>query len=338
MKPAGMLAYYAERFSTVEVNNTFYRMPTAKVVEGWAATVPPALLASCSRRRSGSLTSPGCATWTSPSALFCDTARLLGGKLGPLLFQLPPNFKVDAGRLADLLALLPPDVRAAFEFRNATWFTDEVYTRLAARNAALCIADNDDGATPAVATADWGYLRLRATGYSDDDLRGWLATMRRVGERWRDAFVFFKHEDAGTGPALGARLGELIAGGGETMTRTFSRWGRSPRCSPSRPAPSAPTRCARASSPTCRLSSRPARAITCITRSRCSWPAWAFTRWPGGPVIAAGWLFVAGTVLFSGSLYLLTLTGQRWLGAITPLGGLAFILGWAALAWAALRS
>jgi uncharacterized protein YecE (DUF72 family) len=135
----------------------------------------------------------------------------VGGKLGPLLFQLPPNFKVDAGRLADLLALLPPDVRAAFEFRNATWFTDEVYTRLTARNAALCIADNDDGATPAVATADWGYLRLRATGYSDDDLRGWLATMHRVGARWRDAFVFFKHEDAGTGPALGARLGELIA-------------------------------------------------------------------------------------------------------------------------------
>jgi uncharacterized protein YecE (DUF72 family) len=101
-------------------------------------------------------------------------------------------------------------VRAAFEFRNASWFTDEVYTRLAAKNAALCIADNDDGATPALATADWGYLRLRATGYGDDDLRGWLATTRRIGERWRDAFVFFKHEDAGTGPALGARLATLL--------------------------------------------------------------------------------------------------------------------------------
>ena len=117
---------------------------------------------------------------------------------------------MDTGRLADLLALLPPDVRAAFEFRNATWFTDEVYTRLAGRNAALCIADNDNGATPAVATADWGYLRLRATGYSDDDLRAWLATMRRIGAHWRDAFVFFKHEDKGTGPALGARLMELL--------------------------------------------------------------------------------------------------------------------------------
>jgi uncharacterized protein YecE (DUF72 family) len=209
MKPAAMLAYYAERFKTVEVNNTFYRMPTPKVVDGWAATVPasfvfvlkaPQRITHFARLRDVD----------DPVRVFCDTAQTLGPKLGPLLFQLPPNFKVDTGRLADVLALLPPGVRAAFEFRNATWFTDEVYTRLAGKNAALCVADNDDGATPAVATADWGYLRLRATGYSDDDLRGWLATMRRIGERWRDAFVFFKHEEAGTGPALGARLQALL--------------------------------------------------------------------------------------------------------------------------------
>jgi len=209
MRPAGMLAYYAARFSTVEVNNTFYRMPTQKAVDGWAAGVPdgfvfvlkaPQRITHFARLRDVD----------DPVRFFCDTARTLGPKLGPLLFQLPPNFKVDTGRLADLLALLPPDVRAAFEFRNATWFIDEVYTRLAARNAALCVADNDAGATPAVATADWGYLRLRASGYSDDDLRGWLATIRRIGERWRDAFVFFKHEEAGTGPALGARLRELM--------------------------------------------------------------------------------------------------------------------------------
>jgi uncharacterized protein YecE (DUF72 family) len=209
MKPAGMLAYYAERFKTVEVNNTFYRMPTPKVVDGWAAGVPggfvfvlkaPQRITHWARLRDVD----------EPVRVFCDTARTLGPKLGPLLFQLPPNFKVDTGRLADLLALLPPDVRAAFEFRNATWFTDEVYTRLAGKNAALCVADNDDGATPAVATADWGYLRLRATGYTDDDLRAWLATMRRIGERWRDAFVFFKHEEAGTGPAFAARLRALL--------------------------------------------------------------------------------------------------------------------------------
>jgi uncharacterized protein YecE (DUF72 family) len=209
MKPAGMLAYYAARFSTVEVNNTFYRMPTATVVEGWAATVPA--------RFSFVLKAPQRITHFArlrdvddPVRFFCDTARLLGPKLGPLLFQLPPNFKVDTGRLADVLALLPPDLEAAFEFRNPTWFTEEVYTRLAGRNAALCIADNDDGATPAVATADWGYLRLRATGYDDDALRAWLATMHRIGTGWRNAFVFFKHEDEGTGPALGARLAKLV--------------------------------------------------------------------------------------------------------------------------------
>ena len=208
MKPAGMLAYYVERFATVEVNNTFYRMPTAAAVTGWAAAAPagfrfvlkaPQRITHFGRLRDVD----------EPVRQFCDTARLLGDKLGPLLFQLPPNFKVDASRLADLLAQLPADVRAAFEFRNATWFADDVYARLAARNAALCIADNDDGATPAVATADWGYLRLRATGYNDDDLRGWLATMRHIGGGWRDAFVFFKHEDEGTGPAFARRLREL---------------------------------------------------------------------------------------------------------------------------------
>jgi uncharacterized protein YecE (DUF72 family) len=208
MKPAAMLAYYVERFATVEVNNTFYRMPTAAAVTGWAAVAPagfrfvlkaPQRITHFGRLRDVD----------EPVRQFCDTARLLGDKLGPLLFQLPPNFKVDAGRLADLLAQLPADVRAAFEFRNATWFADDVYARLANHNAALCIADNDDGATPAVATANWGYLRLRATGYDDDDLRGWLATMRRIGGGWRDAFVFFKHEDEGTGPAFARRLREL---------------------------------------------------------------------------------------------------------------------------------
>jgi uncharacterized protein YecE (DUF72 family) len=209
MKPAAMLPYYAERFSTVEVNNTFYRMPTSKAVEGWAAAVPdtfrfvlkaPQRITHFARLRDVD----------EPVRVFCDTARVLGPRLGPLLFQLPPNFKVDTGRLADLLALLPPDLRVAFEFRNATWFTDAVYERLAARNAALCVAADDDKATPFVATADWGYLRLRATGYADDDLRGWLHQMRRTGARWTDAFVFFKHEDKGTGPALARRLLDLI--------------------------------------------------------------------------------------------------------------------------------
>ena len=209
MKPAGMLAYYSERFRTVEVNNTFYRMPTAKAVQGWAAGVPagfrfvlkaPQRITHFKRLKDVD----------ELVREFCDVARILGDKLGALLFQLPPNFKMDVGRLADLLVLLPGDLRAAFEFRNATWFTAEVYARLTGHNAALCIADNDDGATPAIATADWGYLRLRATGYTEHDLGDWLATIRRIGGQWRDAFVFFKHEDQGTGPAFGAKLASLV--------------------------------------------------------------------------------------------------------------------------------
>jgi uncharacterized protein YecE (DUF72 family) len=205
IKPAAMLPFYAGRFSTVEVNNTFYRMPTATVVEGWAAAVPPGFTFV--------LKAPQRITHFArlrdvdePLRFFCDTARLLGARLGPLLFQLPPNFKADPARLADVLARLPAGVRAAFEFRHASWFTDEVYARLAARNAALCVVDAEEGATPAIATADWGYLRLRAAGYDDQALRGWVETIRRVGAGWRDAFVFFKHEEQGTGPALAARL------------------------------------------------------------------------------------------------------------------------------------
>ena len=213
IKPAAMLPFYAGRFSTVEVNNTFYRMPTATVVEGWAAAVPPAFTFV--------LKAPQRITHFArlrdvdePLRFFCDTARLLGARLGPLLFQLPPNFRADPGRLADVLARLPADVRAAFEFRHASWFTDEVYARLASRNAALCVVDAEEGATPAIATADWGYLRLRAAGYDDQALRGWVETIRRVGAGWRDAFVFFKHEEQGTGPALASRLVTVLAAPG----------------------------------------------------------------------------------------------------------------------------
>jgi uncharacterized protein YecE (DUF72 family) len=209
IKPARMLAYYAERFSTVEINATFYRMPTPATVQGWANTVPDGFTFV--------LKAPQRITHFARLAnvddavrFFCETARLLGGRLGPLFFQLPPSFKQDVGRLGDLLVRLPPDLRAAFEFRHASWFTEDVYARLRARNAALCIADTETGATPAVATADWGYLRLRAVDYTDAQLAAWVTTMRRIGAGWRDAFVFFKHEERGTGPALARRFEALL--------------------------------------------------------------------------------------------------------------------------------
>jgi len=196
--PAGlpaskMLAYYVERLSTVEINATFYRMPNARTLAAWCDVAPagftfvlkaPQRITHLARLRDVD----------EPLRYFCDTARTLGDKLGPVLFQLPPNFRKAADRLADFLAQIPPGLRVAFEFRHASWFDDEIYALLRPRNAALCIADTEAGATPAVATADWGYARLRAVEYGDDDLRRWIATLRRVGAGWREAFVFFKHE------------------------------------------------------------------------------------------------------------------------------------------------
>jgi uncharacterized protein YecE (DUF72 family) len=196
-----MLAYYVERFPTVEINATFYRMPNAKTLAGWDAIAPagftfvlkaPQRITHMARLRD----------IADPLRYFCDTARTLGGKLGPLLFQLPPNFKKAPDRLSDLLARLPPDLLAALEFRHASWFDEEIYGLLRARNAALCIADTEEGTTPVVATTDWGYLRLRAVEYSDDDLARWVATIRRIGAGWREAFVFFKHDV--DGPRLAA--------------------------------------------------------------------------------------------------------------------------------------
>jgi uncharacterized protein YecE (DUF72 family) len=200
-----MLAYYVERFTTVEINATFYRMPSAKTVAGWGAAAPagftyvlkaPQRITHFGRLRGVD----------EPLRDFCDTARTLGDKLGPLLFQLPPNFKKAAERLAEVLSTVPDGFRVAFEFRHESWFDDDVYRLLRARNAALCIADTEDGTTPAIATADFGYLRLRAVEYRDDDLRRWLATIDQVGAGWRDAYVFFKHEDSGSGPALARRF------------------------------------------------------------------------------------------------------------------------------------
>jgi len=193
MKPAAMLRYYGERFGTVEVNATFYRLPTAQAVAGWATAVPldftfvlkaPQRITHFRRLRDVD----------EPVRVFCDVARGLGARLGPLLFQLPPNFKKDVGRLGDILYMVPPDLRMAWEFRHDSWFADEVYERLRARNAALAVVEDEESTTPVLATADWGYVRLRAVDYTDAQLSTWVDTIRAAGAEWRDAFVFFKHE------------------------------------------------------------------------------------------------------------------------------------------------
>lgn len=210
MPPAKMLAYYADRLRTVEINNTFYRMPKAEALRAWADSTPPgfrfAPKAPQQITHRQKLLGSGDAL-----AAFLTAAGALGDKLGPALFQLPPFMKKDLPRLSDFLAQLPAGARAAFEFRHESWFSDEVYDALRARGAALCLAEADDLATPVVPTAGWGYLRLRRTEYDEAALGAWVDRLRQLSGEWSEAYVYFKHEDAGKGPALAARLGELLA-------------------------------------------------------------------------------------------------------------------------------
>ena len=205
----GMLAYYAARFDAVEINNTFYRMPSPSVLTGWRAEVPEGFcfVVKASRqithnRRLREVEQP-------VEHLLAVTAAL-GESRGPLLFQLPPNMKQDVERLRGLLALLPAEVRAAVEFRHPSWHDDEVYALLRAHGAALCITHTEEGDSPFVPTAPWGYLRLRGVQYADDELRTWVERVRAAG--WNEAFVFFKHEDEATGPRLAMRFRELFGG------------------------------------------------------------------------------------------------------------------------------
>ena len=208
---AEMLPYYAARLPTVETNNTFYRMPKAAMLQGWAAKTPAAFrfVLKASRRITHQQRLKDCAE--SVAYLFAAAATL-GDKLGPVLFQLPPFIKKDVALLTDFLAVLPPDRQVTMEFRNQSWFDDDVYAALRSHGAALCLADTDDEAktAPVVATAGWGYLRLRRDDYDDDALHHWADTIR--AQAWTEAYVFFKHEDAGMGPKLAGRLLEIVAG------------------------------------------------------------------------------------------------------------------------------
>ncbi len=137
-------------------------------------------------------------------AYFFRVAATLGERLGPALFQLPPNLKKDLPRLEAFLGVLPPGARAAFEFRHASWFEEDVFAALGARGAALCVAEDEELATPLVATTGWGYLRLRRQDYVEADVAAWADRVR--AQSWDEAYVFFKHEDAGSGPKLAAEF------------------------------------------------------------------------------------------------------------------------------------
>lgn len=205
LRNAAMLRYYAERFPSVEINNTFYRMPSENVLEQWSAEVGPdfrfvlkAPQTITHRRRLKQV--------DDAVAHFFRVADTLGDRFGPVLVQLPPNLKVDAERLEAFLALAPTGARLAFEFRHDSWFDPGVYAALRARGAVLCAAHTEAGATPLIATSSWGYIRLRNVEYDDAELDDWVARIR--AQPWDEVYVFFKHEDEATGPRLAARFRE----------------------------------------------------------------------------------------------------------------------------------
>src|SRR5580692_11096799 len=183
------LGFYAAAFETVEINNTFYRMPTAKLVEGWAKEVPESFVfALKSPQRITHI-----AKWKGAGdavATFVTTAGVLGSRLGPLLFQLPPYLRKDVPRLAEFLDEAPKGVRIAFEFRHASWFDDEVWATLRAHGASLCVAEGETLESPLIATADWGYVRLRRGEYPDAVIAEWATKIRE--QPWKEAFVYLK--------------------------------------------------------------------------------------------------------------------------------------------------
>lgn len=234
-----MLEHYAARLGAVEINNTFYRLPKASVLESWASQVPEHFRFSikASRRITHLKRLRDVADET---AYLMDTVRALGARLGVVLFQLPPNLKADQDRLAAFVERVPGDVRAAFEFRHPSWLADPATVRtLHGAGAVVCVAETDEGMEGEVpdpqadgmagglggggtgggdgggdgggaAGPRFGYLRLRKAGYSEAELAAWADRVRRSG--WGEAFLFFKHEEAGLGPALAARFSELACG------------------------------------------------------------------------------------------------------------------------------
>jgi uncharacterized protein YecE (DUF72 family) len=204
LKPEAMLAWYAERLPTVEINNTFYQMPKVAVLENWARSTPESFrfAIKASRRITHHARLKADSAADSVQFLYRNLAAL-GAKRGPVLYQLPPFLKKDLPRLAEFIRLLPEGHGAAFEFRNDTWFADDVYDALRSAGAALCLSEREDNAPPPlVETAPWGYVRLRLETYSERDLEDWAK--RLAATRWSEIYVYFMHEP--TAPAYAQTL------------------------------------------------------------------------------------------------------------------------------------
>jgi len=206
MKDDGMLGFYSSKFSTVEINNTFYRLPREDVLQSWAAQVPEPFtfaIKASQRITHWARLKPQCATAVE---FLLKNTSLLAGRLGPILFQLPPNLEKETDLLRAFLDMLPRERRYTLEFRHESWFDEDVFSVLRERDVALCITEQADFAAPLVSTASWGYLRLHRFDYDPPMLADWAA--RIAGQSWNEAYVFFKHDEGlGSGPpAVGAFL------------------------------------------------------------------------------------------------------------------------------------
>lgn len=213
--PKEMLRFYGERFSAVEINNTFYHMPTADVLDDWSEHVPadfifavkaPQVITHFRRLRHVS----------EEARYLFGTLPVLGNKLGPVFFQFPETFHADLPLLEAFIGLIPRAISAAFEFRHPSWFEDNILDLLRLHGCCLCIADTDENpADRIISTASWGYLRLRRADYTDADMTAWIGKI--TAENWKKAFVFFKHEDEAKGPHSAMRFQELVAAGTESI-------------------------------------------------------------------------------------------------------------------------
>lgn len=202
-----LLNFYGQHFRAVEINNTFHRMPRASVLEAWAGEVPadfrfvlkaPQQITHIMRLQDSD----------DSVAYLLEVAATLMERLGALLFQLPPGLKKNLLLLRNFLSLFPSQQRIALEFRHKSWFDEEVYRMLHDHKAALCITEAEGKLEiPFVATADWGYLRLRMPDYGDTELKAWVK--RVLDQNWESAFVFFKHEEEGNAPRFAKRFLEL---------------------------------------------------------------------------------------------------------------------------------
>ena len=212
LSTAKMLTFYAGVFNTTEVNYTFRSIPSEKTIDRWCSETPEQFRFS--------LKAPQRVTHFAKLRdcgevlkVFFEAVKGLGEKMGPVLFQLPPTFKCDAGVLREFLSAIPKGMRVAFEFRHESWFSDEVFGVLSGANAALCLAESEDITTPRVVTADFGYLRLRRLDYTASDIKNWARFLEKESKTWPEVFAYFKHEETCVGPGFAKALVKALAHG-----------------------------------------------------------------------------------------------------------------------------